>query len=134
MKLIRKTKLRYTKSGNPQQMGMFWCPYCQSEVERPYGNGLQYKSCGCARFKHKRKPGPIPARLNESKNKKARQYATLHCPNHRFCLDLAAKNSNQLNCYRCEFFEEVKNAWHGEVEHNPCNLDFNETTEHSFNC
>ena len=48
MKLIRKLGRRKNKTGNNKQSwGLFWCLFCEKEVERQLNNGKEAKSCGC---------------------------------------------------------------------------------------
>lgn len=52
MKLIKKLGRRTNKTGpNKQSYGLFLCPYCSKEVERPLRDGKICKSCGCAHDK-----------------------------------------------------------------------------------
>ena len=48
MKLIKKLDSRRAKNGRMGGWALFYCPYCEKEVEKPYQSGLRYKSCGCA--------------------------------------------------------------------------------------
>lgn len=48
MRLIRRigTRKFWNRSTS---FGLFYCDYCQKEVERPLTNGRNSRSCGCAR-------------------------------------------------------------------------------------
>ena len=66
MKLIRKTKTEITKNGNKVRYGIFKCPECLQEIERPMSNGLKYKSCGstkCEKNKNNFKHGGSHSKL-----------------------------------------------------------------------
>ena len=54
MKLIRNLDRRLSKNEcSYQSYGLFWCPFCETEVERRLGNGKICKSCGCDKnYKH----------------------------------------------------------------------------------
>lgn len=48
MELIRKLDRRKSKTGNNiSSWGLFWCSFCETEVERQLGSGKRDKSCGC---------------------------------------------------------------------------------------
>ncbi len=48
MKLIRKTeRVERWPNGQTKPFGLFICPHCSSEVERPLYAGQRFKSCGC---------------------------------------------------------------------------------------
>ena len=48
MQLIRKLGTRKSNTGNNKQSwGLFWCLFCETEVERILGAGKEAKSCGC---------------------------------------------------------------------------------------
>ena len=50
MKLIRKLSPKYVNS-RCVSYAIFWCDFCQQEVEKELGNGKKAKSCGCERYK-----------------------------------------------------------------------------------
>lgn len=48
MKKLRKLSRRLSKNGkNLESWAIFWCEYCQQEVEMYLSAGYKYKSCGC---------------------------------------------------------------------------------------
>src|SRR3990167_3736058 len=65
MKLIRKLGTRVNKNGNLESWGLFKCDItiCDKEVERPLGNGLKAKSCGCNRIESIKKHGETKTKL-----------------------------------------------------------------------
>lgn len=53
MKLIKYLGKRKNRTGfNLSCWGLFWCPYCDKEVEKDLSNGRRQKSCGCNRIIH----------------------------------------------------------------------------------
>ena len=143
IKLLERTKVEKSPGGYPVPLGLFYCPYCKQIVEKQITNGRRGKSCGCARFTHKNKS--IPKKTEKyvsyipenAKHKKAKQYAILHCKHYKkgkySCLNLAFKSGKEIKCYRCEFFEEIKNAWHKELVAGNCRGEFDELTEYLIN-
>ena len=52
MKLIKKLDRRKNKTGNQSnRWALFYCKYCNKEVERRCELGLKQKSCGCMHYK-----------------------------------------------------------------------------------
>lgn len=51
MKLIKKLGTRLSKTDRLESWAIFWCDGCSKEIERPLGNGLKAKSCGCIKYK-----------------------------------------------------------------------------------
>ena len=52
MKLIKKLDMRSGKNDKYYKLwGLFWCPFCESEVEKNLSAGKKAKSCGCNRGK-----------------------------------------------------------------------------------
>ena len=49
MELIKKLPSRKDKNDKWQSYAIFWCDYCNREVEKTRSNGLKAKSCGCKR-------------------------------------------------------------------------------------
>ena len=49
MKLIKKLETRRNKNGKMYRWALFYCEYCNQEVEKRYSDGVKCKSCGCAR-------------------------------------------------------------------------------------
>ena len=50
MQLIKKLDRRKSKTGNSyQSWGLFWCSFCEREVEKHLGPGKRDKSCGCSK-------------------------------------------------------------------------------------
>lgn len=47
MRLIKRIR-KCGPSGRMRTYGVFWCPFCEENVERDLSNGLRCKSCGCA--------------------------------------------------------------------------------------
>lgn len=119
MKLLERTEIKYSPSGHPMPYGKFFCEYCGLIVEKQISNGRRSESCGCIwhlrnKPKPKKKPIPKPYISIKTKNKKARQYATLHCKCFQGCLDETSKANRPLNCYQCEKFEFKENAYQDE--------------------
>lgn len=52
MRLIKNLGMRKANSGYVYRYGLFYCEYCKKEVEKPYHDGLKYKSCGCTKVTH----------------------------------------------------------------------------------
>lgn len=50
MKLIKNLGLKLNKDNHNIRYGLFYCNYCNREVEKPYYGGLKYKSCGCSMY------------------------------------------------------------------------------------
>ncbi len=48
MKLIRRSQSKKGKNGKSQSYGIFWCDFCQKEVEKSLSNGFNQISCGCS--------------------------------------------------------------------------------------
>jgi len=51
MKLIKKLETRRNKNGKMYRLALFYCEYCNRGVEKPYLDGLRFKSCGCMQHK-----------------------------------------------------------------------------------
>ena len=49
--LIRKLPARKDKKGYYQSYAVFWCDFCEQEVEKRLDIGKKAKSCGCVRYK-----------------------------------------------------------------------------------
>lgn len=47
MKLIKDLGTKRTRSGKLERLGLFYCEYCENEVEKAYHHGKHDKSCGC---------------------------------------------------------------------------------------
>ncbi len=69
MKLIRKLSTRISKSGYLESWGLFLCLGCNQEVERPLGNGLKAKSCGCQQYSKERNQKISKAHKGEKRSK-----------------------------------------------------------------
>ena len=133
MELKEKLGTRPDSNNIKISWGLFWCPACKIGVERQLSNGHRNKTCGCQR--HIRDmSSPKEEKRNRLQHQKARQYATLHCKHYNqgpySCLNRAVRNGNEINCYRCEFFEEIKNTYRKELIAGDCRTGFSETTEH----
>ena len=50
MKLIRKLDTRINKNGIRESWAVFWCDFCNREVEKRISGGKRDKSCGCNRY------------------------------------------------------------------------------------
>jgi len=50
MELIKDLGKRIV-SGRYRRFGLFFCPYCEREVEKRIDSGTTYKSCGCLEFR-----------------------------------------------------------------------------------
>ena len=124
MELIKHLKCR-KKGKHWTSWGLFLCPACNQEVEKPLSNGRKYKTCGCQQRKW-RKPGPRKKAVNHFKNRKAREYASIHCELYNFCRDRAAYDDEEMKCYQCEFFKEKKQT---SLDFIRCQYGFDETTE-----
>lgn len=49
MELIKKLSTRFI-NGRLESWAVFFCLFCKQEIERPLGNGLKAKSCGCQQY------------------------------------------------------------------------------------
>ena len=60
MKLLEKLNMRWNNTGTYKcRWGLFFCPYCNREVEKKLAHGCNDKSCGCALYEIKSKTQTI---------------------------------------------------------------------------
>jgi len=50
LKLIKNLGSKINSTGRKQSCGLFYCTFCNKEVEKQLGNGVRDKSCGCNQY------------------------------------------------------------------------------------
>ena len=49
MKLIKYIRYEYNENNSKVNYGLFWCSFCEREVEKRLSSGKKAKSCGCVK-------------------------------------------------------------------------------------
>ena len=69
MELIKNLGTKLNKNGYLISYGIFLCPFCNNEVERPLSDGKKGKSCGCVHDKLISESKKGKSRTEETKQK-----------------------------------------------------------------